>query len=73
MFTYFQLINVCSSVDILMLEILKVVESAKIYENKGSRGSLGAGHFDTRVCLGGWHMTNVEDLFPGGRDANAWN
>ena len=41
-FTYILLIDVCfpsEFVDILMIEILKVMEKCKIYQNKGSQGS----------------------------------
>ena len=58
-FTYFQLINMCSPyefVDILMIEILKLVEKCKIYQNKGSQGSLRAGHLTKKICLGDWDL-----------------
>ena len=45
--TYFQLISVCSPykfVDILMIEIMKLVEKVKFITIKGFKGSLGARH-----------------------------
>ena len=54
-FTYFQLINICYPYEfvdtcILMIEILKVVEKCKIYYDKGSQRSLGAGHLTKKVA-----------------------
>ena len=46
-FTYFELINICSPyrfVDILMTEILKVVEKVKFITIKGPKRSLEARH-----------------------------
>ena len=53
MFTYFQLINVCSPykfVDILMIEIMKLVEKEKIYYNKGFQRKPGAKAFDKKCA-----------------------
>ena len=52
MFTYFQLINVCSPykfVDILMTEIMKLVEKVKFITIKGFKGSLVAEHSTKNV------------------------
>ena len=52
MFAYFQLINVCSPykfVDILMIEIMKLVEKVKFVTIKGFKGSLGARHSTKNV------------------------
>ena len=53
MFTYFQLINVCSSykfVDILMIEIMKLVGGkSEIYYNKGFQSKPGDKAFDKNV------------------------
>ena len=54
MFTYFQLINVCSPykfVDILMIEIMKLVEKVKFITIKGFKGSLGARHSTKNVPI----------------------
>ena len=77
-FTYFQLINICSQyefVDILMIEILKVVEKCKIYKNKGSQVNLGAGHSTKKIA----RVARIAKFLrftpglPGGGDGNAWN
>ena len=36
----------------LMIEILEVAEKDKIYQNKGSLGSLGAGHLTEKFAQG---------------------
>ena len=51
--TYFPSINICypyEFVDILIIEILKVVEKCKIYQNKGSQESLEAGHLTKKFA-----------------------
>ena len=53
MFTYFQLINVCSPykfADILMIEIMKLVEKVKFIAIKGFKGCLGEG-IRQKMCL----------------------
>ena len=63
--TYFPLIYIYypyKFVDILIIEILKVVEKCKIYQNKGFQESLGAGHLIKKICTGGQDLPNFEDL-----------
>ena len=77
--TYFPLIHICYPyhfVDILIIEILKVVEKCKIYQNKASQESLGWA-FDKKICTGGQDLPNFENIPQGcqggGMVINAWN
>ena len=44
-----------------MIQSLKVVETYKIYQNKGSSGSPRDGHFMRKFCTGGGDLTNSEN------------
>ena len=51
------------SLDNLMIEILKLVEKCKVYQNKESQGSPGA--FDEKVFVGGRDLTTLKIRPPG--------
>ena len=56
-----------------MIEILKVVEKCKIYQNQGSQGSLGAGHL-TRKFAQMARICQILKIYARvARDGNAWN
>ena len=56
-----------------MIEILKVVEKCKIYQNEGSQGSLGAGHLTRKFAQMARIRQNLKIYARVARDGNAWN
>ena len=56
-----------------MIEILKVVEKCKIYQNLGSQGSLGAGHLTRKFAKMARICQILKINARVARDANAWN
>ena len=75
-FHIFSIDKTCSPykfVDILMVEILKVVEKCKIYQIKVPKKS-GSCAFDKKIFPCGCNLPNFEDLPWGCQgDGNTWN